>query len=150
MRDTDGVRKLVRDNKKPQQARLVTSLGTTSGVFTQSTLGASMKFVSVMALSGLFFASTSIPTLAANRHVDIVNATGKTLSEFYASNSGTDDWEEDVLGSDTLADGEVFDVDIDDGTGACKFDFKAVFTDGTSHVRRGVDVCSISKFTYRR
>jgi hypothetical protein len=103
-----------------------------------------------MALSGLFLASTLTSAFAANRHVDIVNATGKTMSEFYASNSGTDDWEEDILGSGTLADGEVFDIDVDDGTGACKFDFKAVFTDGTSHVRRGVNVCSIGKFTYQR
>ncbi|HZH09175.1 MAG TPA: hypothetical protein VEZ24_02260 [Microvirga sp.] len=87
---------------------------------------------------------------AANRHVDIVNDTGRTMEEFYASATNTDDWEEDILGKDTLAHGEVFDVDIDDGSGACKFDFKAVFTDGTSHVMRAVDVCTISRFTYHR
>jgi len=87
---------------------------------------------------------------AANRKVDIVNQTGMTLAEFYASNTGTDDWEEDILGSDTLDNGDVFEIDVDDGTGACKFDFKAVFTDGSSHVRRAVDVCKISTFTYRR
>lgn len=109
-----------------------------------------MKHISILAVASLILASTLTLATAANRNVDIVNSTGKTMTEFYASNSGTDDWEEDILEADTLADGEVFEVDIDDGTGACKFDFKAVFTDGTSHVRRGVDVCSISQFTYRR
>jgi hypothetical protein len=113
-------------------------------------LGQTLKISSILAVTGLFVVSALTTASAANRHVDIINATGKTLSEFYASNSGTDDWEEDILGKDTLDDGEVFEINIDDGTGSCKFDFKAVFDDGTSHVRRGVDVCSISKFTYRR
>ena len=87
---------------------------------------------------------------AANRKVDVVNDTGLTMSEFYASNTGADDWEEDILGSDTLDAGDTFEIDIDDGTGACKFDFKAVFTNGTSHVQRAINVCSVSTFTYRR
>ena len=109
-----------------------------------------MKIATLLAATGFLAVSALSIASAANRHVDIVNKTGKTLSEFYASNTGSDDWEEDILGSDILEDGEVFDIDIDDGTGACKFDFKAVFTDGSSHVRRNVDVCSISKFTYTR
>ncbi len=109
-----------------------------------------MKIIATLAVTGFLAVSAISAASAANRHVDITNATGMTMAEFYASATNADDWEEDILGSDTLADGEVFDVDIDDGTGACKFDFKAVFTDGTSHVRRSVDVCSISKFTYRR
>ena len=109
-----------------------------------------MKIITTLAVTGFLAVSAFGAAIAANRHVDIVNDTGMTMSEFYASATGTDDWEEDILGSDTLAVGEVFDIDIDDGTGACKFDFKAVFTDGTSHVRRAVDVCKISTFTYHR
>jgi len=109
-----------------------------------------LKIITALAVTGFFAVSALTAAAAANRHVDIVNETGKTLTEFYASATGTDDWEEDILGEDTLANGEVFDIDIDDGTGACKFDFKAVFTDGSSHVRRAVDVCKISTFTYQR
>jgi hypothetical protein len=109
-----------------------------------------LKIITTLAAAGFLAVSAFSAASAANRHVDIVNDTGMTMSEFYASATGTDDWEEDILGSDTLVAGEVFDIDIDDGTGACKFDFKAVFTDGSSHVRRSVDVCSISTFTYRR
>lgn len=109
-----------------------------------------MKISSILAVTGFLVVSAFAPASAANRHVDVINKTGKTLSEFYASNTGTESWEEDILGKDTLDDGETFEINIDDGTGACKFDFKAVFTDGTSHVQRGVDVCTISTFTYRR
>jgi hypothetical protein len=86
---------------------------------------------------------------AADRHVDIVNKTGMTLTHFYASNSGRSSWEEDILGRDTLDDGETFSINIDDGSGACKFDFKAVFENGKSLERGGIDVCSIETFTYR-
>ncbi len=87
---------------------------------------------------------------AADRNVDIVNKTGLTMIHFYASNAGTDSWEEDILGHDKLADGDTQPVDINDGTGACKFDFKAVFEGGASSVKSGINVCQISSFTYTR
>lgn len=86
---------------------------------------------------------------AANRHVDIVNKTGMTMKHFYASSTGTDDWEEDILGRDVIEDGETFDINIDDGSGACRFDFKAVFDNGKALVRKSINVCEISTFTYR-
>ena len=95
-------------------------------------------------------AVASTVALAADRRVDIVNKTGLVMTHFYASNSGTDSWEEDILGRDTLADGETVQVDINDGTGACKFDFKAVFENGSSLVRNNIDVCKISTFTYNQ
>ena len=89
------------------------------------------------------------PASAANRKMDIVNKSGKTITHFYASNSGTSSWEEDILGKDTLDDGEEVEINFSDGTGACKFDFKAVFDDGSSRVREGIDVCAASTYTYR-
>jgi hypothetical protein len=86
---------------------------------------------------------------AANRHVDIVNKTGQTLTHFYASAVGVDNWEEDILGRDTIDQGETFDINIDDGSGACRYDFKAVFENGTELVKNNINVCSISSFTYR-
>jgi hypothetical protein len=85
---------------------------------------------------------------AADRHVEIVNQTGMTLTKFYASNTGTRSWEEDILGRDTLADGETVMININDGTGVCKFDFKAVFENGQSLEKGNIDVCSVSSFTY--
>ena len=87
---------------------------------------------------------------AADRHVDIVNKTGMTMTKFYASNSGTNSGEEDILGRDTLDNGDTVAVNINDGTGACKFDFKAVFEGGASSVKTGIDVCKISSFTYSK
>ncbi len=108
-----------------------------------------MRFVSQSMLAAtLLLASPA--AFAADRHVDIVNNTGMSMQHFYASNSGTNSWEEDILGRDTLAAGDTVTVDINDGTGACKFDFKAVFAGGASSVKTGIDVCQISSFTYTR
>jgi hypothetical protein len=87
---------------------------------------------------------------AANRKVDIVNKTGMSMTHFYASNSGTNSWEEDILGQNVLDNGETIEINIDDGTGACRFDFKAVFADGDSLVRRGINVCQIGTYTYNK
>ena len=87
---------------------------------------------------------------AANRHVDIINKTGMTLTHFYASKVGVNDWEEDILGRDSIANGDTFDINIDDGTGACRFDFKAVFENGASIEKNNINVCEISSFTYNR
>lgn len=109
-----------------------------------------MNIIATLAAAGFIAAFASTAASAADRKVDIINETGLTMSEFYASTTGTDDWEEDILGADIMEPGETFEIDIDDGTGACRFDLKAVFTNGSSHVRRNVDVCKISSFTYTR
>lgn len=88
------------------------------------------------------------PSFAANRKVDIINKTGRTLTHFYASTTNMNSWEEDMLGSDTVDDGESFEADIDDGTGKCVFDFKGVFDAGPDLIKRRVNVCEISKFTF--
>lgn len=88
------------------------------------------------------------PTFAANRKVDIINKTGSVMTSFFASSTGTDSWEEDMLDNDTLANGETLEADIDDGTKACIYDFKAVFADGDTVVKKKVNVCEISTFTF--
>ncbi|NDV53029.1 hypothetical protein [Salipiger sp. PrR003] len=90
----------------------------------------------------------SAPACAANRHVTIVNKTGYTMVEFYGSNNGTTDWQEDVLGDYVLAHGESIDVNFDDATGYCVFDFLAIFEDGDQVKQEDVDVCSVGIFTF--
>ena len=89
-----------------------------------------------------------LPATAADRRVEIINQTGFTIVEFYGSNSGTTSWEEDILGLDVLPSGSSVNIDFDDGTGACLFDFRAVFDDGEVLERTGINVCEIPTYTY--
>jgi hypothetical protein len=85
-----------------------------------------------------------------NRRVRIHNTTGWTMLRFYASNTSRSDWEEDILGDDVLANNASIVMNIDDGTGACNFDFKAEFTNGQELVRNNVNVCEIADYYYTR
>jgi len=92
--------------------------------------------------------SIAAPVWALNRHVTVVNNTGFTMVKFYGSNTGSDNWEEDILGNDVLPSGSSVDINFDDASGYCKFDFKAVFEDGDELVRQNVNVCEVGTFTY--
>lgn len=85
-----------------------------------------------------------------DRHVTIKNRTGWTMLRFYASDSRSDDWEEDILGSDVLESGQDVRINIDDGSGACIYDFKAEFTNGQELTRSRINVCEVSEYTYTR
>lgn len=86
---------------------------------------------------------------SANRNVMIVNKTGRTIWRFYGSNVGTNSWEEDILGSTVLVNGESAVVNFDDGTGYCNFDMKAEFKNGDSVVRNNVNVCTAASVTFQ-
>ncbi len=113
---------------------------------TQTLLAA--RGAAIAALVGLIFLATAVPSQAENRRVRIINETSWTMVEFYASNVGAETWEEDILGYDILSSGDSVMMNIDDGTGYCLYDFKAVFADGDVLIRERVDVCTISSYRY--
>jgi len=97
----------------------------------------------VVALIGL-----AAPASAQDRNVLIINETQHAIVQFFASNIGVDDWQEDILGEDVLPVGQSVNINIDDGTEACLYDFKAVFDDGEELVRNRIDVCTIGTYRY--
>lgn len=83
-----------------------------------------------------------------NRRVRMVNATSYTIERMYGSNVGRRSWEEDVLGDAVLRPGNGITVNWDDGSCYCEMDFKAVYSDGDTSEKRGVDVCRLSTFRF--
>jgi len=107
-----------------------------------------MSLFRTAAIATVLAASLATPSLALDRRVTIINNTGFTITNFYGSNKGTNSWEEDILGQSTLPSGSQVTINFNDGSGYCKFDFKAVFSDGDVLVRENVNVCEIGTFTY--
>ncbi|CUH63803.1 hypothetical protein TG4357_00900 [Thalassovita gelatinovora] len=103
------------------------------------------KLIAAIALVVAQMGATS--SQAANRKVTIVNNSGYTIVEFQGSNVGANSWEEDILGNDVLEHGQKVDINFDDGTGYCKFDFLVTFDDGDQLTEKNFDVCSIGTFT---
>jgi len=85
-----------------------------------------------------------------NRRVRIHNNTGWTMLRFYASDSRVTSWQEDMLGRSVLNAGRSIMMNIDDGSGACLYDFKAEFTNGQVLTRYNVNVCQIADYYYTR
>jgi hypothetical protein len=105
-------------------------------------------FAALAAVATLAGAAAAPALAQENRRVKIINETGFTMVRFYASNVSRNNWEEDILGQAVLRNGQSVTVNIDDGTGACRFDFKAVFDDGDELVRNDINVCRISSYRY--
>jgi hypothetical protein len=101
-----------------------------------------------LTLATTLIALTNSAAMAMERKVRINNQTSFTIVEFYASNTGTQDWQEDILGSDVLASGSSVVINIDDGSGYCKYDFLAVFDDGDQLVSSDNNVCELDEFNF--
>ncbi|UJW86702.1 hypothetical protein [Devosia sp. SL43] len=107
-----------------------------------------IQSVATLTLATALFASTIGSAVAMERKVQINNLTSYTIVEFYASNTGTSDWQEDILGSDVLPSGSSVSINIDDGSGYCKYDFLAVFDDGDQLVSADNNVCELDNFDF--
>jgi len=104
--------------------------------------------IAIVAAVATLIGLAAAPANAQDRHVQVVNETQHAIVQFFASNVDRGTWEEDILGEAVLPVGQSVNINIDDGSGACIYDFKAVFEDGQELVRNGIDVCTTSTYTY--
>lgn len=86
---------------------------------------------------------------AGSQDFTLVNKTGLEITELYISPSASDDWEEDVLGVDTLEDGASVDITFSPKTKAATWDLKIVDADGDAVVWTKLRLNDISKLTLR-
>ncbi len=108
-----------------------------------------MKFqMQASVLAGAVLFACVVDASAFDRRVVVINNTSTAIQEFYASNTGENDWQEDILGEDMLQPGAEMTVNIDDGSGYCKYDFRAVFEDATEATKAGVNVCEVGQFSF--
>ncbi|WP_245965255.1 hypothetical protein [Paenirhodobacter hankyongi] len=84
-------------------------------------------------------------SFALDRKLTVYNKSGYTITEFYGSNSGSNNWEEDILGKDVLPPGGSVTIDFNDGTGYCMFDFLVKFEDGDEMTDK-IDVCTVGTY----
>ena len=86
----------------------------------------------------------------AKQDFTLVNRTGYELKAVYVSPNKSDDWEEDVLGKDTLGDKEEWEIKFHRSSKTCKWDLKVVYSDDdSSAIWKGIDLCSVEKITIK-
>lgn len=109
-----------------------------------------VAFAMAFSVCALTAFAGSAQAAEAKQDFTLVNKTGYELKAVYVSPSKSDDWEEDVLGKDTLDDGETWDIKFHRSVRTCKWDLKVVYSvDSTSAVWSDIDLCTVEKITIR-
>ena len=83
---------------------------------------------------------------AFDRRIELTNNTRTAIVEIQIAQVGTGRWERDLLGDEILLPAQSVLVDIDHRKGYCRFDIKTVFDDGSSSIRRDIDICALERF----
>jgi hypothetical protein len=96
------------------------------------------------ALIGATLLAASGVAFAFDRRIRIKNETGQDIVSLSAS-SAESGWSGAVLGG--LPSGKAAMASIDDGSGACVYDFTAELADGSTRDAPGVNVCDLSVFS---
>jgi hypothetical protein len=101
-----------------------------------------MMFAAALAL----FASTSA-VAQGKQDFTLTNATGYNIYEVYVAPTKSDDWEEDVMGRDILADGEAVEITFSPKESVCYYDIKVVWDDKSDADWREFNLCEVSRIT---
>ena len=104
------------------------------------------KVLIALGVLAIFLAATAFAR-AGKQDFILHNSTGVEIHELYVSPHTTDDWEDDVLGRDTLADGESVKITFDDREKSVMWDLKVVDGKGNSIEWENLDLIKISEVT---
>jgi hypothetical protein len=108
--------------------------------------GVKRLFLAGLAIAATIRSGTAQEVL--DRRVKIVNGSTHAIVAFHASIVEIRDWQESLLGENTLAAGASIVLDFEDGSGYCRYRFRAVFDDGAELVRPSVNVCEVGTYRY--
>jgi hypothetical protein len=84
---------------------------------------------------------------AGQQNFTLVNNTGHTVVTLNVSASNENSWGEDILGRDTLANGESATITFPHGETQCNFDIRATYDDGATTDARNVNLCTLTTVT---
>ena len=82
-----------------------------------------------------------------NQNFTLTNNTGHVVTTLNVSPSNSDQWGEDILGRDVLANGEAAQITFPRAETQCSWDIKATYDDGDTTDARGVNLCETTTVT---
>lgn len=95
----------------------------------------------------LSLAAASLPAGAGDQDFVLVNDTGVEIHALYTSPHNAEDWEEDVLGRDTLADGEQVEISFNPKEKAALWDLRIEDDEGNAIEWEKLNLLEISTVT---
>ena len=105
----------------------------------------------IMAFSVFALTVMLAPLVAAQGKQDftLFNKTGMSITEMYVSPASKDDWGEDILGVDTLENGDDTTIHFSPKERVAKWDIKLMDENGKAHMRYNFNLLDISEITVR-
>jgi hypothetical protein len=105
------------------------------------------KTAAAAAALSLLLATTALALRQGAQDFTVVNKTGVEIHELYVSPHSSDNWEEDVLGTDTLPSGESVEIKFSPKEKAKLWDLKVVDGKGNSIEWTRLNLLEISEVT---
>lgn len=103
-------------------------------------------------LRSLALASTLVfaaqPVFADQRDFRVYNRTRVDIKHLYVSPNGASNWEEDVLGRDTLTSGDSTRIYFQGSASTCRYDIRAEFYDGDVVEDYKINLCNTNSYTF--
>ena len=99
-------------------------------------------------LAAILVAGLAAPATAIDRRVRVVNDSSHDIVRFFAVSVGAPDPAESMLGDNILAAGSFVVLNFEDGSGYCRYRFRAIFDDGLDLLRESVNVCEVGSYRY--
>jgi len=106
-----------------------------------------MKYLNTPLVLSCIVIGFAGPALASDADFTLVNKTGYQIDDVYVSPTKADEWGNDIMGKDALADSEKVNIVFPHGDGKCKFDIKVKYNDGDTAEWGDVDLCEYSAIT---
>jgi len=104
------------------------------------------RIVLALSVVAMFVTATAMAR-AGKQDFVLNNETGVEIHELYVSPVETDEWEEDVLGVDTLPDGDSVKITFDDRDKHVHWDLKVVDSKGNSIEWHDLNLIEIAEVT---
>ncbi|MCU1265979.1 MAG: argininosuccinate lyase [Acidobacteria bacterium] len=102
------------------------------------------KLIAIVAVS---FLVASMASAQGKQDFTLHNNTGVEIHKLFISPHDVNEWEEDILGKDTLADGETLEINFSRKETAKLWDLKIVDKEGTSIEWENLNLLEISEVT---
>ena len=105
------------------------------------------KIQQLIAVVAVSFLVASVAMAQGKQDFTLHNNTGVEIHKLFISPHDVNDWEEDILGKDTMADGESLEIKFSRKEAAKLWDLKIVDKEGTSIEWENLDLLDISEIT---
>ncbi|MHC5230931.1 hypothetical protein [Brucella sp. LJL56] len=108
-----------------------------------------MKLLNIIGIASAVLFAFASASKADDLIFNLKNGTNSTLTHFYTSPVGVNDWEGDVFGDQVLDPGETIKITIADGRRVCNYDMRFEFqdSDDLDTTTDTQNLCELSTYT---